>query len=208
MVVLRLMRNLLFSLSVLGCLCATAWASGENKLDRIEAFGFSFGTHTQFYDSVQNDTSGGLRKFEFAPTLGIQTLIPTPWSIDLLPEFNWVLPREAGTDRIIKNLLMFRLDLGHDITDFLRLRLGTSLMWQNIHGRGGTAEIDNGESTSTFYYPDENRSSLNNTFDLGIEGLITDAWSLRLATHTYSLFEAQRRQISYTLFVTYYWSRK
>lgn len=208
MVVLRPMRNILFSLSVLGCLCASAWASGDNKLDKIEAFGFSFGPHTQFYNNVQDDTSGGLRKFDFAPTLGVQALIPTPWEIDLLPEFNWVLPQKAGSDRIIKNLFMFRLDLGYDVWDFLRLRLGTSFMWQNIHGRGGKENISNGESTSTFYYPDENRSSLNNTFDLGVEGLISENWALRLSTHTYSLFESERRQISYTLFVTYYWSRK
>jgi hypothetical protein len=208
LIVLRPMRNILFSLSILGCLCASAWSSGENKLDKIEAFGFSFGSHTQFYDSVQNDTSGGLRKFDFSPTLGVQALIPTPWSINLLPEFNWVLPQEAGSDRIIKNLLMFRLDLGYEVFDFLRLRLGTSFMWQNIHGRGGKETINNGESTSTFYYPDENRSALNNTFDLGVEGLVTENWALRLGTHTYSLFEAERRQISYTLFATYYWSRK
>lgn len=149
-----------------------------------------------------------MRKFDFSPTIGVQALIPTPWNIDLLPEFNWVLPREAGSDRVIKNLFMLRLDLGHDLFDFLRLRFGTSLMWQNIHGRGGKAEVDNGESTSTFYYPDENRSALNNTFDLGVEGLLSDAWSLRLATHTYSLFDSERRQLSYTLLLTYYWSNR
>lgn len=125
-----------------------------------------------------------------------------------MPEVNWVLPQYAGSSRIIKNLFMFRVDGAYDALEWLRLRLGTSLMWQNIHGRGGEVSVNNGDSESTFYYPDENRSALNNTFDLGIEGLITPKWSVRLQTYTYSLFNYRSRQTSYTLFLTYHWDVK
>jgi hypothetical protein len=79
-------------------------------------------------------------------------------------------------------------------------------MWLNQHGRGGPTNVNNGDDTSTFYYPDENRSSLNNTLDIGAEFFL-DEWALRLQTYTYSLLREERRQLSYTLFVSYYWDR-
>lgn len=202
------MNKLLLFLSILGGLYAsTVFAADFSKLDTIKSFSFQVGTHTAFYDNIQKDSSGNTRKFDFAPTIGAGLLIPSEWGIHIMPELNWVLPQKAGSSQIIKNLFMFRFDAAYDVWEWLRLRLGTSLMWQNIHGRGGKETVDNGTSQSTFYYPDENRSALNNTFDLGVEGFIASKWSVRLQTYTYSLFDSERRQLSYTLFGTYYWDR-
>lgn len=211
--------------TILGCFCATAFAQDlstrrtARKANRpaktapvaakksIESILFSLGTHTEFYDNIQNDTSGGTRKFDSkAPTLGAGLVMPIRYGWRFLPELNWVLPRAAGDSHIIKNLFMLRADFGYDPLDWLRLRAGTSLMWANQQGRGGKAEINNGNSTSTFYYPEENRSSLNNTFDLGIEAMYED-FAVRLQTYTYALFKEERRQLSYTLLFSYYWDQ-
>lgn len=167
---------------------------------------FNAGTHTEFYNVVQSDDSGKLRKFDFAPTLGVGFTLPTQYSFLVLPEINWVLPQKTS-EEILKNLLMLRVDLGHEPLKWLRLRVGTSIMWLNQHGSGGSTTINNGNSTSTFYYPDENRSSLNNTFDLGVEAMWSTSWSVRLQTYTYALFREERRQISYSFFLTYFWER-
>lgn len=102
---------------------------------------------------------------------------------------------------------MLRADFGYNLVDWLRLRMGTSLIWLNQHGKGGSVQMNNGNDTSTFYYPDENRSSLNNTLDFGAEAIWQD-WSLRLQTYIYSVFLADKRQTSYTLFISYYWDRE
>jgi hypothetical protein len=123
-----------------------------------------------------------------------------------LPELNWVLPFMNDSDsNMYKNLFMIRGDIGYDLLDWLRVRVGTSLMWLNMHGKGGKTTINNGGGQSEFYNPDENRSALNNTFDLGLEALLSDDWSARLQTYTYSLFQEERRQLSYSLFLTHYW---
>ena len=171
---------------------------------KIDAISLNAGFHTEFYNNVQIDDSGGMRKIDYAPTLGMGGHIPLNEDWSFLPELNWVLPRSAGSSQIVKNLVMFRADFGYDPLDWLRFRVGTSLMFLNIHGRGGSTTINNGNDSSTFYYPDENHSSLNNTFDLGLEAMYED-WSLRFQTYTYSLFKEESRQVSYTLFVTYYW---
>lgn len=173
----------------------------------IESVLFNLGTHTEFYNSVQTSTSGEVRKFDAkAPTIGVglSHKITDDWRF--LPEFNWVLPRDAGSSQIMKNLFMFRADWGYDPLEWLRLRVGTSLMLANQHGKGGKVELSNGTSTSTFYYPDENRSSINNTLDFGLEARY-ESFAVRLQSYIYSVFIEEKRQVSYTLFVSYYWDQ-
>lgn len=191
-------------IAIFWVLLASLSASALGQIDTIL---LNLGTHTEFYDNVQTDSSGKTRKFDFAPTLGAGLKLHMNEHWFFLPEFNWVLPQEAGSDRIIKNTFMFRADFGYSALDWLRLRAGTSLLWHNQHGRGGSANINNGNETSKFYYPDENRSSLNNTLDFGAEALWQE-WAVRLQTYIYSVFKEDKRQVSYTLFFTYYWDHK
>lgn len=179
--------------------------SETKSWDKVEAWSFQFGTHTEYFNNVQTDAAGTQRKFQFAPTVGLGMKFSLSPEWKFLPEVNWVLPFQAGDSNMIKNLFMLRGDLGYELLDWLRLRVGTSLMWLNMHGKGGKTEINNGSGQSTFYNPDENRSALNNTFDLGAEAFFNPEWSARLQTYTYSLFQEERRQISYTLFLSYYW---
>lgn len=219
--------------TLLGCLCAPLYAQdlstprtpkrtanqpyrrvtpakapAKTSSKTIDSYLLNFGTHTEFYNAVQIDDNGGMRKFEIAPTVGFGLKMPMDSGFIFLPEVNWVLPRSAGDSQIIKNLFMLRADIGYDPVDWFRVRVGTSIMWLNQHGRGGSAKVNNGNGTSTFYYPDENRSSINNTLDLGGELLFSDDWSARLQTYVYSVFKEERRQISYSLFVTYQWDRE
>jgi hypothetical protein len=196
------MRHLLISF-LMGAFCTAALAQ-ETTSSSTKTLTFNLGTHTEFYNKVQTDSDGTLRKFEFAPTVGVGMEIPVYEEFSFLPEFNWVLPRTTGDSRIIKNVFMLRGDMGYRPVDWFRLRVGTSIIWLNQHGRGGSTKVNNGNSSSTFYYPDENRSSVNNTLDIGAEFLY-DKWAFRLQTYTYSVFREERRQHSYTLFITYYW---
>lgn len=191
------------------CLNLLIWANtaqgGSNLLENKKLY-FNLGSHTEFYNAVQNDDSGGLRKFDFAPTVGVGLLWPVQSKFLFLPEFNWVLPQTMENSHIMINTFMLRADGGYDLLSWLRLRLGTSLMWQNQQGKGGTAQMNNGNTTSNFYYPDENRSSLNNTLDFGLETLF-NPFSVRLQAYTYSVFKKEQRQFSYTLFASYYWDK-
>lgn len=172
----------------------------------IKQIYFNLGTHTEFYNAVQYDDSGGLRKFEFAPTVGIGLVMPLSGYWNMLPEFNWVLPKTYEDSKIIVNTFMYRFDIGYDPLEWLRLRVGTSIIQMNQHGRGGDTRENNGNGTSKFYYPSENRSSLNNTLDFGVETFYRE-FSTRLQTYTYSVFKKEQRQVSYSLFFTYYWEK-
>jgi hypothetical protein len=167
---------------------------------------FSLGGHTEFYKGVQVDGSGKERMIDFAPTLGAGLGFGLGEKFLFLPEINWVIPQFIEDSRIMINLFMFRADLAYDPLKWLRLRAGSSLMWSNQQGRGGSKKIPNGNEETTFYYPNENRSSLNNTLDFGVETMF-DSFALRLQTYTYSVFRKEQRQHSYTLLLTYYWEK-
>lgn len=219
------MLKLIFCWILLGCITTFVWAQDlstpthNNKTPPAETASqsspsswtstiiFNLGTHTEFYNNVQTDSSGGMRKIDLeAPTIGLGLAHSLTPSWTFLPEINWVLPRHSGSSKVIKNLFMYRADFGYDLFEWLRLRIGSSLMHSNIHGRGGKATLNNGNETSTFYYPDENRSSLNNTLDLGLETRYEN-FSFRLQTYIYSIFIEEKRQVSYTLLLSYYWDR-
>jgi len=197
-------RNIIVLL--IGLLLGAPVHAAKNSPSIIQDINFNLGLHTEFYNAVQNDDSGGLRKLDFAPTIGIGLVIPSFYSWNMLPEFNWVLPKTYEDSHIMVNTFMYRFDMGYDALDWLRLRVGTSIMHLNQQGKGGSTKANNGNGTSTFYYPSENRSSLNNTLDFGLETLI-DKYAVRLQTYTYSVFKKEQRQISYTLFFTYYWEK-
>ena len=201
-----MLKNLILLSSLIYFSAPAFGARNSEKV--VKDIYFNLGNHTEFFNGIQSDDKGSLRKFDFAPTIGVGLNIPL-WNSDswsALPEFNWVIPQLIEDSNIMINTFMYRFDLGWLAQEWLRLRLGTGIMHQNQQGKGGKTSERNGNSTSTFYYPDSNRSSLNNTLDVGAEFLY-EQWALRLQTYTYSIFKEERRQISYTIFVSYYWER-
>lgn len=171
---------------------------------RFKNLGFSAGTLTEFVGFTQINDKGDRGKFAWNPYLGFSADIEINPTWTMIPEINWVLPREAGNSGISKNLFMFRMDAAHSIFDQLRLRYGTSFMVLNTRGPGGTAEINNGTGTSSFYVPKESQTAINQTLDVGMD-LIYESISIRFQTFIYSPFNNLKRQWSYAIGVTYFY---
>lgn len=204
---MTLNTKLLFGGALLLLCTLSARAEDPNTDDsiskRFKNIGFHLGGLTEFYNAIQTDTRGQKNKFDFNPLIGGSTDVEMSEHWALVPELNWVLPREIGSG-VSKNLFMLRLDGAWRGGEWWRLRIGTSLMVNNIRGGGGTKTVRNGGSTSTFYVPSESRTAVNNTLDFGGE-LIYDSFAVRLQTYTYALFRKDRRQLSYSLMFTYYY---
>lgn len=184
-------------------LSASNAKAADSFTQQFKYIGFHLGTLTEFYDAIQVDDQGTTDKFAINPMLGFSLEIEITPDWMWAPEINWVLPREAG-EGVSKNLLMIRNDAIWRATDILRLRVGTSFMINNIRGQGGSKRLNNGAGTSEFYVPSESRTSINNTLDLGAEALM-DEFAFRFQTYIYSLLKSERRQISYSLTLTYYY---
>jgi hypothetical protein len=180
-----------------------AKASADQPFDNL---GFHLGTLTEFVGSVQTDDQGKKNVFEMNPMLGFSTQLTLSPQWIFTPELNWVLPREAGAG-VSKNLFMIRGDFGYALEDWIRLRLGTSLMVNNIRGSGGTRPLNNGSGQSDFFVPPESQTSFNNTLDLGAE-IHSDELALRFQTYWYAILNSERRQLSYSLTLTFYYDLK
>ncbi len=179
----------------------TPAAEGEGFARQFKTLGFHLGGHTEFYNAVQTDTKGTRENFRPNAMVGFSADVGLTDSWRLVPEINWVLPKTSNG--VMKNLWMVRMDAAWHGGDWWRLRVGTSIMVNNIRGGGGTVTLDNGDSTSEFYLPSESKTAVNNTFDLGAEVLVR-SFAFRLQTYTYALARSDRRQVSYSLIATYY----
>jgi hypothetical protein len=177
--------------------------SSDSFTQQFKYIGFHLGTLTEFYDAIQVDDQGTTDKFAINPLIGFSLDIEITPQWTWAPELNWVLPREAG-EGITKNIIMIRNDAIWRASDIFRLRVGTSFMINNMRGEGGSRRLNNGSGTSEFYVPSESRTSINNTLDLGAEVLM-DEFAFRFQTYIYSLLKSERRQISYSLTLTYYY---
>ena len=171
-------------------------------------FNLSLGSHTEFYRKVQTDQKGTQRTFDFNPMLGVGKSFPFHHLVSFEPEVLWVLPKSLGSStNVIRQIFFFRPDFKLKLPFNFALRLGTSFAVLNQHGKGGKIKLNNGNTQTTFYNPDENRTSLNNTFDLGLQYQLLQNHSLKFQTYTYSLLKAERRQVSYSLLYTYHWDK-
>lgn len=178
----------------------------QNADPEFDNLGFHLGTLTEFVGSVQTDDQGGKNFFELNPFLGFSTQLTLSPQWIFSPELNWVLPRESGAG-VSKNLFMIRGDFGYAYEDWIRLRVGTSLMINNIRGSGGTRPLNNGSGQSDFFVPPESQTAINNTLDLGAE-IHNKELALRFQTYWYAILNSERRQLSYSLTLTYYYDLK
>ncbi|MBY0517110.1 MAG: hypothetical protein K2P81_09390 [Bacteriovoracaceae bacterium] len=177
--------------------------AADSLTQSLKNIGFHGGSLTEFVGATQVDANGKTETFHFNPMIGFSTEVEMVTDWHLIPEFNWVLPRDAG-DGISKNLFMIRGDVGWRYSDYWRLRMGTSIMVNNIRGSGGTKSMNNGSGSSDFYIPAESKTAYNNTLDLGVEALLDD-FGFRFQTYIYSPLRSDRRQYSYSLTMSYYY---
>jgi len=198
-------KFLLFIFVVLG---QHAWAQKQPVPSALNAqpfthVGFHLGGFSEFIRAIQIDDQGSKNLFNPSPFIGFSAIVPLNEQWLFHPELNWVLPQEVGQG-VSKNIFMLRGDFSYAMDDWWRLRVGTSLMINNIRGSGGTQRMNNGDGSADFFVPAESKTAVNNTLDLGVE-MHSDEFAARFQTYIYSLLKSDRRQYSLSLTLSYYY---
>lgn len=177
-------------------------ALGKDQMWRFDNVTLTGGNWFDNYKQVQTSSSGSTQGFEVAPyfSAAIDYYISEKWVA--IPELGWVVQRNAGDNRIKKNLFFMRMDAAYLYNDNLRLRVGTSLMILNISGKGGEEILPNGDNDETYYIPTERRTALNQTLDFGIEYII-DRISIRGQAYVYAWLDSNERLITYSTSLSY-----
>lgn len=191
---------LLFTLLISAPLKAASELWSVKNFDTVN---FSAGTWMEFYDEMQVNSSGQLNDdFQLTPYLSIATEYKLPHSQFIIPEVSYILQEKTTDGSTNINRFLFRADYAYMPKNWLRLRLGSSLIIQSISGSGGEKELANGSSTQTYYKPEERKNTYNQTLDYALEVLI-DRLALKAQGHIYAFNEDEQRMTSYSLSLSY-----
>jgi hypothetical protein len=172
-----------------------------------QRFSLGIGSLSEFIGNVQIDDNGSRNGLEFNPLFSLGAQAKTLYELSIYPEFIWVIPRSIDSNKVTEYMFFFRSDFSHDelsfFNDKLKIKFGTSLIFNMIRGEGGEIILSNAGQSQAFYLPAENRTSINNTFDLSLDYQINHQLAVRLQTIHYQLFNAERRALSTIIQLTY-----
>ncbi len=161
------------------------------------------GGYVPFGFSTQKDADGSRRTFSFEPYIFINGVLRAPYNHIFLPELGYVFHTSEKYDDYKKSTMFLLLDLGYMLRPNLVLRYGVGIFKTSISSDGGAVTLANGSGTSTYYRPNESKTTYNTTWNLGIE----KSWTRNYATKfELYLFEpiSSKRDISYSLSLAYY----
>lgn len=169
-------------------------AFSENYLKQTQ---FGFGLHNSFpFSTVRND-SGSKDLFAVTPALMVNArLINNKWLF--LPEFDFI-PFFSRPNNYKKVITRLGLIGGYFYRDNIELRGGVSFFRTTLSGDGGTAVMENGTSTATYYLPKDANESYNTTVDIGGEYSFKEHYSVRSDWNIYQIFSSDKRKISFTI---------
>lgn len=158
------------------------------------------GNWLEYPGQIRNSRQGSTNGFEFSPYIASSLEYNLPNSFQIIPELGHIIQRT--NDKITKNQFFIRADLAYAIFDYLKFRLGSSFMILNLSSDGSEIELNNENTTQTYFRPNESHTIFNQTLDFGIEYLVKQH-SLKLQSYTYAWNENEQRLTSFSLAYTY-----
>lgn len=158
------------------------------------------GTWLENYGQTQATRDGETNGFEFNPYLSLATQYNLYKGSILIPEAGYIFQRTS--ESISRNQFFLRADIAYPLNKYLRVRVGSSFMVLMTSGEGGEDTLDNGDSTETYYIPEERKTAYNQTLDLALEALV-DKMSYKLQGYIYSFNEEDDRMYSLSLSINY-----
>jgi hypothetical protein len=166
-------------------------------------WGVGAGAYVPFGLSTQKDEEGGTSATNFQPSVFASSILPAPLNHLFLPELGLIFYRGLEDDYSKRTLYLLG-DVGYKLNANLILRYGIGLFSTSISSDGGAITLNDGAGTSEFYKPSTSVTSYNVTWNLGIESALNANWSARFETFLYEALSSVKRDVSYTLNITYY----
>ena len=164
----------------------------------FETVSFQFGTWLENYAQVRATRDDDTNGFEITPFVSASVAYKLATQHEIIPELGYVI--QQSSNEVNKNLFFIRADYAYQMKDWLKLRAGSSFMMLMQSGSGAEDTLNNGNTTDTYFVPNENRTSYNQTIDLGAE-FIQKELSARVQLYTYAPLDAERR--SYTISLSF-----
>lgn len=172
----------------------------EFNWKKFETASFQAGTWLENLGQVRANRSDDTNGFGITPFISASSAYNISSQHQIIPEVGYVI--QQSSHKVTKNLFFFRADYAYSVYEWLKLRAGSSLMILRQSGSGGEDTLNNGNTTETYFIPEEGRNTYNQTLDLGVE-FIQKEISTRMQVYTYAPFEEERRSFTFSLSLNY-----
>ncbi len=164
----------------------------------------STGTFVPYFAKAQTNTSGSTKTFELNPYIGIGKQINMTGNNYFMPELGYSYylnnPKNMRRESIFLHYNFSRVFSQQFIA-----RYGLTSNWYRIVGLGGSENLKNGTSSTTFPSPDETRTSYYTTLNFGGEAFVSSKkYSLRFDLNIMSFAELDNRAFNYLFTLNIY----
>lgn len=171
----------------------------------IHAYMVSTGTHVPYFQSAQTSNAGARQNFDINPYVGLGTNFQMSPAQYFLPEFgySYYLDNPSGSRR---EVLFLHYNFGYVLNDSFLMRYGLTTHYYRIIGKGGTTTLANGNSDKAFLNPNETRTSVYTTLNLGGDFFFNSKRkSLRFDLNMMGFREFDERLYNYLLTINFYY---
>lgn len=176
------------------------------SLQNFKTFDLTIGNWSDSPGQTRDSRSGDTNGIGFAPYISISSTYEINPRMSLIPEVGYIIRRNI--DHIKKDQYMIRTDISYLLIDRTNLLFGSSFMILHLSSDGEDVQTNDGNSTQTYYRPNEGRTAFNQTIDLGISYKIDNNLLTKFQTYTYSWHIEEERSTSLSFSLTYLWQIK
>lgn len=192
---MKKLKQLTFSLGILLTLRSFSASAYDVNL--------SVGNLCEYVGKIQTDDIGSMNVCTFKPYLATAIDYSVTSDIIVSPEIGFSLPKH-GRDENIDEMNLFLLANGKYKFSNFHLIAGVGIFLTRIAGNGGTEELNNGTSTSSFPLPDSTSYSSNTILNFGLGATFYSSWSADLHTYIFNAISKDDRAFSVAINGTYH----
>lgn len=165
--------------------------------------GVSIGNLCEYVGKIQTDDEGSKNVCSFNPYFaGSVDFEVTPQFL-LSPEAGFSVPKSGRDENISKMSLFALANAKYKFSEFHFIG-GLGLFFTRISGKGGTQELNNGNSSVSFPMPDTSVYTRNFILNLGLGADFGKEWSVDLHTYVFNALTSEDRAFSLALNGTYH----
>lgn len=165
--------------------------------------GLSLGNLCEYIGKIQTDDNGSTNLCSFNPYLATSVDFALSKQFFFSPELGLSFPRSGRDENISKMSLFALANTKFKFSEFHFIG-GAGLFFTRIAGKGGTEELNNGTTTSSFPLPDSTIYTRNFILNLGLGANFGQEWSVEAHTYIFNLLESEDRAFSLAINGTYH----
>lgn len=166
-------------------------------------FNMSIGNLCEYVGKIQTDDSGSMNVCSFNPYLASAIDYSITPEFVISPEAGFSIPKHGRDENISEMSLFLLANSKYKFSNF-HIIGGAGIFMTRTSADGGTEELNNGTSTTSFPLPSSTIYTSNIILNLGVGADFNKNWSATFHTYIFNLLEKEDRAFSIAINGTYH----